>query len=373
MRRTFNASSLTSLFKPSSAQGRRVSPRRFRPLPIRLEERTLLSTVSWINPSGGDWDTPSNWSTGAVPGPSDAVVINLPGITVTHTAGDDSVNSITSHDPIALNGGSLSIASASTIDNSLAPSGGTLMTAADLTVNGGTAILHGVTARTAANSPTILVQGGSLVVRNSTIEESTGSARTAVQVTGGSVDLGTAADPGGNTVIVNGTGTLDQNTTSSPIPAVGDTFETHDLAALSYQLTDLGGAAGPINDRGQVAGALNNPDGTYHASLWTPTSPNGTEGVMTDLGTLPGYTNSSATAINDRGQMVGESNNHDSTGNGGVSHAFLYSGGVMTDLGTLPGYTGGSFASAINDSGQVIGNSYTPDYPDNGGAIHAFL
>jgi hypothetical protein len=38
------------------------------------------------------------------------------------------------------------------------------------------------------------------------------------------VDLG-AADPGNNTLDVNGAGTFIRNTTANPIPAVGDTFE----------------------------------------------------------------------------------------------------------------------------------------------------
>src|SRR5207253_1704917 len=58
-----------------------------RPEVLRLEDRTLPSTVTWINPGSGDWNTASNWSSGAVPGAADDVVINVPGITVTHGAG----------------------------------------------------------------------------------------------------------------------------------------------------------------------------------------------------------------------------------------------------------------------------------------------
>ena len=68
-------------------------------------------------------------------------------------------------------------------------------------VNAGTVILRGVTAQTATNSPTIVVNGGSLLVRNSTIEESTGSAQAAIVITGGNVDMGTAASPGGNVLV----------------------------------------------------------------------------------------------------------------------------------------------------------------------------
>src|SRR5215471_15143497 len=106
MRRTFARS-----LRTSSPVRRRL----FRPAVSRLEERTLLSTVSWINPNSGDWSDPANWSTGSLPGPSDDVVIDQPSITVTHNAGTDSVNSITSQDSIALNGGKLTIASALTI------------------------------------------------------------------------------------------------------------------------------------------------------------------------------------------------------------------------------------------------------------------
>ena len=63
MRRTFNTSSAASLLETTSAKARRGPPS-FRPMPKRLEDRKLLATVTWINPGGGDWDTPSNWSTG---------------------------------------------------------------------------------------------------------------------------------------------------------------------------------------------------------------------------------------------------------------------------------------------------------------------
>jgi hypothetical protein len=100
-------------------------------------------------------------------------------------------------------------------------------------LNSGTVVLKGVTARTATNSPTIVVNGGSLVVRGSTIQGSTGSAQAAIQINGGSVDLGTSTSPGGNTFNVNGTGTLIQNTTSSSVPTVGDTFENNGAAVAS--------------------------------------------------------------------------------------------------------------------------------------------
>ncbi len=107
---------------------------------IALEERTLLSSVNWINPAGGDWDTGSNWNTGSVPGASDDVTLDLsPGITVTHSQDDaDSVNTLTlaGADTLSISSGSLSIDSASTIDGPLNLSGGALEGAGTLTVTG---------------------------------------------------------------------------------------------------------------------------------------------------------------------------------------------------------------------------------------------
>ena len=55
-----------------------------------------------------------------------------------------------------------------------------------------------------------------------------------------------------------------------------------------------------------------------------------------DLGTLPAknirYVSTSATGINNNGQIVGASTNAT-----GSSHAFLWQNGLMTDLGTLGG------------------------------------
>src|SRR5262249_483702 len=92
-----------------------------------LEDRTLPSTVTWMNPAGGDWDTGSNWSTGNVPGATDDAVINYSGITITHSTGaSDPVHSLTSQAAINLSAGSLSVATASTINNALTVSGGSL-------------------------------------------------------------------------------------------------------------------------------------------------------------------------------------------------------------------------------------------------------
>jgi hypothetical protein len=75
-----------------------------------------------------------------------------------------------------------------------------------LTVASGNVLLRGVILTTATDAPTILVTGGHLTLRGCVIEESTAYGQAAVRVTRGSADLGIAADPGGNTLVVNGPG-----------------------------------------------------------------------------------------------------------------------------------------------------------------------
>jgi probable HAF family extracellular repeat protein len=75
------------------------------------------------------------------------------------------------------------------------------------------------------------------------------------------------------------------------------------------------------------------------------------DGVFRDLGTL-GRGNSVATAINDMGVVVGSSE----LPRDGVAHAFAYANGVMRDLGTLPGHED-SHATGINSHGVIVGYS----------------
>jgi probable HAF family extracellular repeat protein len=126
-------------------------------------------------------------------------------------------------------------------------------------------------------------------------------------------------------------------------------------------MTDLGTLPGgsfssafSINNNGQVVGYATTSSGAPHAFLYTG-------GVMTDLGTLGGP-RSFAYGINNNGQIVGAVQTNV------PYHAFLYSGGVMTDLGTFPGGSF-SFAYGINNTGQVVGCADNQAFLYSGGIM----
>ena len=119
-------------------------------------------------------------------------------------------------------------------------------------------------------------------------------------------------------------------------------------------------SAAAINEAGQVVGSSGT--GTepgsrrHHAFLWTPATPNGAAGAMTDLGDLPGGEDYSvASAVNNNGLVVGRSSAADDF------RAFLWTAETgMVDLNaqTISGGEGWLLTSAngVNDAGQIIGS-----------------
>jgi hypothetical protein len=56
-------------------------------------------SITWNNPSGGDWNTASNWSTGNVPGALDVVGVSLsPGATIAFAGGSDTISNLFMND-----------------------------------------------------------------------------------------------------------------------------------------------------------------------------------------------------------------------------------------------------------------------------------
>lgn len=111
--------------------------------------------------------------------------------------------------------------------------------------------------------------------------------------------------------------------------------------------------ANDINDAGQAVGVMWDRVNRMHALVW------GTDGSLTSLPGLPnGGDYASASAINGRGKIVGQSRTTLPTGEV-VMHATLWTNGVPKDLGALK-KKGESSARAINDDGVVVGYSSVP-------------
>jgi probable HAF family extracellular repeat protein len=168
------------------------------------------------------------------------------------------------------------------------------------------------------------------------------------------IDLGTL---GGNASKAYGI-----NETRHVVGVAGDGTSNHAFFYNGSSLTDVGvldgteSSASAINNGGIIVGESSYTGGATtdrHAFLKA-------NGNLIDLGTLGG-TSSHATGVNDAGQVVGYSH----YAGGGINyHAFLYHEGVMTDIGTLGGTS--SRAHDINNSGQIVGLA------SDGAAEHAF-
>lgn len=132
-----------------------------------------------------------------------------------------------------------------------------------------------------------------------------------------------------------------------------------------------GGTAAAINNENMIVGTTGNSSSTgeyAHAYLY-----NYNADSLTDLGTLNGGLTSSASDINESNQVVGTSwlvtqltNLYDPT----QYHAFLWENGRMNDLNTLIPVDSGwilTTATAINDQGDIVGSGLV------NGQVHGFL
>jgi probable HAF family extracellular repeat protein len=120
---------------------------------------------------------------------------------------------------------------------------------------------------------------------------------------------------------------------------------------------DSTSAATAINQRGQVVGISGECDvavgrfSAQRAVLWDP------DGTMTNIGGLGGISWHTPMAINERGDIVGFSNPSGDANGEFMVRAFLWTkAGGMRSLGTLDG-DATSQALGINSSGQVVGVS----------------
>ena len=152
---------------------------------------------------------------------------------------------------------------------------------------------------------------------------------------------------------------------------------------VMQSLPTLGGTNGfatGVNNRGQVVGWAETPvhDPTcvgdqvlqFRAVLWEPRS-----GTKQELPPYPGDSTSAATAINQRGQVVGISGDCDqAVGRFSARHAVIWSQGTVREIPNLGGQTWHT-PMDINDRGEVVGfsNPAGPGDPEGEFIARAFL
>jgi probable HAF family extracellular repeat protein len=120
------------------------------------------------------------------------------------------------------------------------------------------------------------------------------------------------------------------------------------------------GIIGGESENGLIDPLLGIPE--MRAVIWV-------NGRIIDLGTLDGGYESFVPAVNDFGQVAGWSLNlipdpYSMVGGSTQTRGFIWQFGVKQDLGTLGGPD--TLPEAINDRGQIVGTSYTTPTPTAG-------
>jgi len=140
----------------------------------------------------------------------------------------------------------------------------------------------------------------------------------------------------------------------------------HELPTLPG---DPDGAATAINDRGQIVGISGRCDqavGRFtaiHSVIWQ-------NGNVADMGNIGGSAWNTPQGINNSGQVVGFANVAGGDQSNLQPHAFLWTRSAgMTDLNVLSG-DAYSFANGINDLGQIVGVSYTAGFASSRAFIY---
>ena len=149
---------------------------------------------------------------------------------------------------------------------------------------------------------------------------------------------------------------------------VADPFFWDGENLIDLFTTSVGGkplSPNALNDAGEIAGGGVFPNRPFDAFLWK-------NGVAADLGTVDGDGCSWARAMNNRGQVVGQSFVCD----GSVVHSFLWEDGSIVDLNALIPISANMQLIdpvSINDRGEIAGLAVPPGCTDDTACGHAFV
>ncbi len=123
------------------------------------------ATITWTGGAGtNSWHTAANWDLNRVPGVGDDVVIPdmTPNVTVTHSTGSTSINSLTSEEAFTLSVSTLTIDAASNLNSSFSLSNSTLSGSGVVTVHG--AMTWTGSSTMSGTGKTIIAPSGSLAI-----------------------------------------------------------------------------------------------------------------------------------------------------------------------------------------------------------------
>ncbi len=98
-----------------------------------------MAAISWKTGAPGDWSTPTDWSTNAIPGAADDATINAANAHIVTVAAAEAAHSLT----LNAAGGTLEVENRLNIGTTLAAAAGTLQIDAAGTLNGGTVVTGG--------------------------------------------------------------------------------------------------------------------------------------------------------------------------------------------------------------------------------------
>jgi large repetitive protein len=367
-------------------------PRSCRPRLEWMEPRTLLSAVTWTGSAGdNNWDTPQNWSTDSVPGSGDDVTIDIAANIVHSDNVSDSINSLTSNQPLTISGGTLSIASASTI-GALTISGGTLTAAGEVSVSGLVTLdngtLSGSGALNANGGMVIDPTNGNLNLDGCTVNNAAGATATwtgslddFIEASNGSVfnNLGTFVALGlglynqtttGAASTFNDTGSFIASANSTnpanvgfdmPFSVQGGSVDVQNGAQLDL---DNGGTVTNAAFDDESGGVLDLEDYNFD----TASTISGTGTLELGAIVLPGNYTYAGSGSADFGTIqvdgsfgglalnLGDSGTDTLSGTGTVGAVFVGAGDVGPGDGTNPGILNADgnvqFVAVDNDSGQ---------------------
>ncbi len=307
--------------------------------------------VSWTDGSG-DWSTATNWSSNpSLPGPADNVTINTAStITVTHSTGSDSINSLNCNNPLMLSGGALSIAGSCQISNALMINGATV------NFNGAASA---VTGAAVFSSGAI---GGTGIVNFNNLTWTWGNLQNNGGLTipsGGSLAISANSQGfyvSGGTAVLNNAGSTTMNGTWLYAMSVGEVnnqsggvFDIQSNAGFTST-----GLPGFINN----AGLFKKSAGTGTSSVDSHWTFNNSGTVEVDSGTL-----SFGGAFNNTGTASVQSGTLNLAGGGTSTGAFNVAAG---DTLNFSGGTHLLFGAAFSNSGTINFNGATLNF--NGAA-----